>query len=61
LDAGKELWKPRQSLILAGLALSPSCLAPCGTGQTMIDTGCNPVPCGTVEHVADRRPFKSVT
>ena len=41
LDA-KRLWKPGQSLILAGFTLSLPRSAPCGTEQTTIDTGCDP-------------------
>jgi len=61
LDA-KKLWKPRQSFILDGFTLSLSCLAPCGTGQTTTDTGCEPVLLrNCVEDIADRSPFENVT
>jgi len=55
LDA-KRLWKPGQSFILA---LFLSCSAPCGTGQTTIDTGCNPALLRNyAAQPADRNHFK---
>jgi len=38
----KGLWKPGQRFILTGFTLSLQCSAPCGTGKTTIDTGCDP-------------------
>jgi len=50
------------NFILAGFTLSLSCLAPCRTGQTTINTGCEPALLQNyVEHVADRSPLKNVT
>ena len=58
LDA-KGLWKPRESFILAGFTLSLPCSAPCGTGQTTIDIGCDPaLPRNCVDHPADCNVFK---
>ena len=61
LDA-KRLWKPGQSFILVGFTLSLPRSAPCGTGQTTIDTGCDPaLPRNCVDHPADCNLFKTVT
>jgi len=38
----KGLWIPGQSFILSGFTLSLPCSAPCRSGQTTIDTGCDP-------------------
>jgi len=49
----------RASFILAGFALSLPCSAPCATGQTTIDTGCDPaLPRNCVDHPADCNLFK---
>ena len=61
LDA-KELWKPGQSFILAGFALSLLCSAPCGTEQTTIDTGCDlALPHNCADHPADCNLFKTIS
>jgi len=55
----KALWKPGQSFIIAGFTRSLSCSAPCGTGQTTIDTGCEPALMGNcVDHPADCNLFQ---
>jgi len=58
LDA-KGLWKPGQSFILAGFALSLPFSVPCGTELTTIDTGCDPaLPRDCVDHPTDCNLFK---
>jgi len=58
----ERLWKPGQSFILAGFTLSLPCSAPCGTEQTTIDTGCDPVlPHNCVDHPTDCNLFKTIT
>ena len=53
----KGLWELGQSLILGGFTLSQSWSAPCGTGQTTIDTGCSPaLLCNCVDHLAQGSP-----
>jgi len=45
-----------------GYALSLSSLGPCGTAQTMTDTGCaQALLRNCVEYLADCSPFKNVT
>jgi len=59
LDA-KGLWKPGQSFITARFTLSLTYSAPCGTGQTTIDTGCDPAhPRNCVDHPVDCNFFKN--
>ena len=61
LDA-KGLWKPRQSLILAGFTLSLPHSALCGTEQATIDTGSDPaLPRNCVDHPVDSNLFKTTT
>ena len=44
----------------AGFALSLPCSAPCGTGQTTIDTGCDPALLrNSVDHQADCNRFQN--
>jgi len=54
-----NLW---ESFMLAGITLSLLCSAPCGTGQTTIDTGCVPALLrNSVDHPADCNPINIVT
>ena len=59
LECERDLWKPGQSFILAGFTLSLSCSAPCRSGKTTIDTGCDPALLrNCVDHPADCNHFQ---